>query len=154
MVSGYDRYMQIARCFRDEDLRGNRQPEFTQLDLEMSFIEPEEVYSLVEGLLSSLFETLLDIKISTPFERMPYLTAMQDYGVDAPDLRFDLKLKDISDIAGQCGLKVFSDAIERGGIAKAINVKGGSDFSRKELDELTEFVKIYGAKRNGLGQKK
>ena len=146
MVSGYDRYMQIARCFRDEDLRGNRQPEFTQLDLEMSFIEPEEVYSLVEGLLSSLFETLLDIKVSTPFERMPYLTAMQDYGVDAPDLRFDLKLKDISDIAGQCGLKVFSDAIERGGIAKAINVKGGSDFSRKELDELTEFVKIYGAK--------
>ena len=146
MVSGYDRYMQIARCFRDEDLRGNRQPEFTQLDLEMSFIEPEEVYSLVEGLLSSLFETLLDIKISTPFERMPYLTAMQDYGVDAPDLRFDLKLKDISDIAGQCGLKVFSDAIERGGIAKAINVKRGSDFSRKELDELTEFVKIYGAK--------
>ncbi|MEC8284836.1 MAG: aspartate--tRNA ligase, partial [SAR324 cluster bacterium] len=146
MVSGYDRYMQIARCFRDEDLRGNRQPEFTQLDLEMSFIEPEEVYNLVEGLLSSLFETLLDIKISTPFERMPYQMAMQDYGVDAPDLRFDLKLKDISDIAGQCGLKVFSDAIKRGGIAKAINVKGGSDFSRKELDELTEFVKIYGAR--------
>jgi aspartyl-tRNA synthetase len=146
MVSGYDRYMQIARCFRDEDLRGNRQPEFTQLDLEMSFIQPEDIYNLVEGLLSSLFETLLDVKISTPFERMPYQTAMKDYGVDAPDLRFDLKLKDISDIAGQCGLKVFSDAIERGGIAKAINVKGGSDFSRKELDELTEFVKIYGAK--------
>ncbi len=146
MVSGYDRYMQIARCFRDEDLRGNRQPEFTQLDLEMSFIQPEDIYNLVEGLLSSLFETLLDVKISTPFERMPYHTAMEDYGVDAPDLRFDLKLKDISDIAGQCGLKVFSDAIERGGIAKAINVKGGSDFSRKELDELTEFVKIYGAK--------
>ena len=146
MVSGYDRYMQIARCFRDEDLRGNRQPEFTQLDLEMSFIQPEDIYNLVEGLLSSLFETLLDVNISTPFERMPYHTAMEDYGVDAPDLRFDLKLKDISDIAGQCGLKVFSDAIERGGIAKAINVKGGSDFSRKELDELTEFVKIYGAK--------
>ncbi len=146
MVSGYDRYMQIARCFRDEDLRGNRQPEFTQLDLEMSFIQPEDIYNLVEGLLSSLFETLLDVKILTPFERMPYQTAMEDYGVDAPDLRFDLKLKDISDIAGQCGLKVFSDAIERGGIAKAINVKGGSDFSRKELDELTEFVKIYGAK--------
>ncbi len=146
MVSGYDRYMQIARCFRDEDLRGNRQPEFTQLDLEMSFIQPEDIYNLVEGLLSSLFETLLDVKISTPFERMPYQTAMEDYGVDAPDLRFDLKLKDISDIAGKCGLKVFSDAIERGGIAKAINVKGGSDFSRKELDELTEFVKIYGAK--------
>ena len=146
MVSGYDRYMQIARCFRDEDLRGNRQPEFTQLDLEMSFIQPEDIYNLVEGLLSSLFETLLDVKISIPYERMPYQTAMEDYGVDAPDLRFDLKLKDISDIAGQCGLKVFSDAIERGGIAKAINVKGGSDFSRKELDELTEFVKIYGAK--------
>ena len=146
MVSGYDRYMQIARCFRDEDLRGNRQPEFTQLDLEMSFIQPEDIYNLVEGLLSSLFETLLDVKISNPFEKMPYQTAMEDYGVDAPDLRFDLKLKDISDIAGQCGLKVFSDAIERGGIAKAINVKGGSDFSRKELDELTEFVKIYGAK--------
>ena len=146
MVSGYDRYMQIARCFRDEDLRGNRQPEFTQLDLEMSFIHPEDIFNLVEGLLSSLFETLLDVKILTPFERMPYQTAMEGYGVDAPDLRFDLKLKDISDIAGQCGLKVFSDAIERGGIAKAINVKGGSDFSRKELDELTEFVKIYGAK--------
>jgi aspartyl-tRNA synthetase len=146
MVSGYDRYMQIARCFRDEDLRGNRQPEFTQLDLEMSFIQPEDVYQLVEGLLSSLFETLLDTKIPTPFERMPYQIAMQDYGVDAPDLRFGLKLKDISDIAGQCGLKVFSDAIQRGGIAKAINVKEGGDFSRKELDQLTEFVKIYGAK--------
>ena len=106
MVSGYDRYMQIARCFRDEDLRGNRQPEFTQLDLEMSF-RARRSYNLVEGLLSSLFETLLDIKISTPLERMPYQTAMQDYGVDAPDLRFDLKLKDISDIAGKCGLKVF-----------------------------------------------
>ena len=145
MVS-FDRYMQIARCFRDEDLRGNRQPEFTQLDLEMSFIEPEEVLQFSGRPSEFTLETLLDIKISTPFERMPYLTAMQDYGVDAPDLRFDLKLKDISDIAGQCGLKVFSDAIERGGIVKAINVKGGSDFSRKELDELTEFVKIYGAK--------
>ena len=146
MVSGFDKYMQIARCFRDEDLRGNRQPEFTQLDLEMSFIQPDDVYTLVEGLLSSLFQTLLDIKISTPFDRMPYQIAMQDYGVDAPDLRFDLKLFDISDVAGRCGLKVFSDAIAQGGIAKAINVKGGSDFSRKELDELTEFVKVYGAK--------
>ena len=85
--------MQIARCFRDEDLRGNRQPEFTQLDLEMSFIEPEEVYNLVEGLLSSLLKHCLTLKFLTPFERMPYLTAMQDYGVDAPDLRFDFKVK-------------------------------------------------------------
>lgn len=146
MVSGYDRYMQIARCFRDEDLRGNRQPEFTQLDLELSFVQPEQIYELVEGLLQTLFKETIGVEVATPFERMSYEVAMRDYGVDAPDLRFDLKLHDISDIASACGLKVFSEAIANGGIAKAINVKAGADFSRKELDELTEFVKIYGAK--------
>ena len=146
MVAGYDRYMQIARCFRDEDLRGNRQPEFTQLDLELSFVQPEDIFALVEGLLVKLFQQTIGVEIETPFERMAYAVAMRDYGVDAPDLRFGLLLHDISDIAQACGLKVFSDAIEKGGIAKAINVKGGSDFSRKDLDDLTEFVKIYGAK--------
>lgn len=146
MVSGYDRYMQIARCFRDEDLRGNRQPEFTQVDLEMSFTDPEEVYQITESLVSDIFEQSIGAKPNAPFARMTYQQAIEDYGSDAPDTRFDLKLKDISDIAKVCGLKVFSQVVEKGGVVKTIRVPGGSTFSRRILDDLTNFVAIYGAK--------
>ncbi|MBT4014586.1 MAG: aspartate--tRNA ligase [Deltaproteobacteria bacterium] len=146
MISGYDRYMQLARCFRDEDLRGNRQPEFTQIDLELSFTEPEEIYKLTEGLMVKLFEETISVKVETPFHRMTYQESMENYGSDAPDIRFDLKLKDISDIASECELRVFKQVVDKGGIVKAICVPGGADFSRKDLDDLTEFAQIYGAK--------
>ena len=146
MISGYDRYMQLARCFRDEDLRGNRQPEFTQIDLELSFTEPEEIYKLTEGLMVKLFEETMSVKVETPFQRMTYQESMENYGSDAPDIRFDLKLKDISDIASECELRVFKQVVDKGGIVKAICVPGGADFSRKDLDDLTEFAQIYGAK--------
>ena len=146
MISGYDRYMQLARCFRDEDLRGNRQPEFTQIDLELSFTEPEEIYKLTEGLMVKLFEETISVKVETPFQRMTYQESMENYGSDAPDIRFDLKLKDISDIASECELRVFKQVVDKGGIVKAICVPGGADFSRKDLDDLTEFAQIYGAK--------
>lgn len=146
MCSGYDRYIQIARCFRDEDLRGNRQPEFTQVDLEMSFIQPEQIYELIEGMLKLVFKDILNVEIPTPFPKMDYDTAMRDYGSDAPDIRYDLKLIDLSDIAKECGLKVFSDVALQGGQVKAICVPGGATLSRKDLDDLTQFVGIYGAK--------
>ena len=146
MISGYDRYMQLARCFRDEDLRGNRQPEFTQIDLELSFTEPEEIYKLTEGLMVKLFEETISVKVETPFQRMTYQESMENYGSDAPDIRFDLKLKDISDIASECELRVFKQVVDKGGIVKAICVPGGADFSRKDLDDLTKFAQIYGAK--------
>ena len=146
MISGYDRYMQIARCFRDEDLRGNRQPEFTQIDLELSFTEPEEIYSLTEGLMVQLFEQTIGVEVETPFPRMTYQHAMENYGSDAPDIRFELKLIDISDIAAECELRVFKQVVDKGGIVNAICVPGGAEFSRKDLDDLTEFAQIYGAR--------
>jgi len=146
MISGYDRYMQIARCFRDEDLRGNRQPEFTQIDLELSFSEPEEIYELTEALMVQLFDQTIGVKVETPFPRMTYQQAMENYGSDAPDIRFELKLIDISDIAADCELRVFKQVVDEGGIVKAICVPGGAEFSRKDLDDLTEFAQIYGAK--------
>ena len=146
MISGYDRYMQLARCFRDEDLRGNRQPEFTQIDLELSFTQPEEIFELTEGLMVKLFEETIGVKVETPFPHMTYQQAMDNYGSDAPDTRFDLNLKDISDIASTCELRVFKQVVDKGGIVKAICVQGGAEFSRKELDDLTEFAQIYSAK--------
>ena len=146
MCAGYDRYFQIARCFRDEDLRFNRQPEFTQLDVEMSFISEEDIYVLTEGLLQELFGKVCGAKVQTPFKRMSYDIAMNEYGSDAPDLRFDLKLVDLTEIAKSCGFQVFSKVANQGGIVKAIRMEGGADFSRKELDELTDFVSQYGAK--------
>lgn len=146
MVSGMDRYFQIVKCFRDEDLRGNRQPEFTQIDLELSFTTPEEIYKLMEELMASLFKETIGHEISLPIPRMTFDKAMEDYGSDAPDIRFDLKLKNLTDIADGCGFKVFADAVKNGGIVKAICVPGGADFSRRELDEMTDFVKIYKAK--------
>ncbi len=146
MCSGYDRYIQIARCFRDEDLRGNRQPEFTQIDLELSFTQPEEIYELIEEMLQRLFKETIAVDVTTPFPRMTYQYAMDEYGVDAPDVRFELRLVDLSDIAAECGLKVFSSVIAKGGLVKSICVPGGADFSRKDLDDMTDFVATYGAK--------
>ncbi len=146
MVSGYDRYLQIARCFRDEDLRGNRQPEFTQIDLELSFTRPEEIYGIIEGMFTQLFQESIGVEVETPFPRMTYHEAMERFGSDAPDLRFGLELTDISDIAGECELKVFSEVIAKGGLVKAICVPKGADLSRKDLDDLTDFARIYGAK--------
>ncbi len=146
MISGYDRYMQLARCFRDEDLRGNRQPEFTQIDLELSFTDPEEIFELTEGLMQKLFEETIGVKVETPFLRMTFEEAMENYGSDAPDTRFELKLKDISDIASECELRVFKQVVDKGGIVKAICVPDGANFTRKDLDDLTEYAQIFGAK--------
>jgi aspartyl-tRNA synthetase len=146
MVSGFDRYYQIVRCFRDEDLRADRQPEFTQIDIEMSFIGEEDIIALSEGLMRTVFHDVLGMELKPPFPRMTYDEAVGRYGLDRPDTRFGLELRDISDIVGGSGLKVFSGAVDRGGVVKAINAKGCSNFSRKELDDLTDFVAIYRAK--------
>lgn len=147
MVSGMDRYFQITRCFRDEDLRADRQPEFTQMDLEMSFVEVDDVITMNEGMLKEMFEKILGLEIQTPFLRMPYKEAMERFGSDKPDTRFGLELINMSDIAKGCGFKVFSGAVENGGSVRAINVKGAANkLSRRDLDSLTDFVKIYRAK--------
>lgn len=147
MLSGYDRYFQVARCFRDEDLRADRQPEFTQIDLEMSFVECEDVMTVNEGMLKEMFSKTLGIEIETPFVRMPYSEAMERFGSDKPDTRFGLELIQMSDVVENCGFKVFADVVKNGGSVRAINVKGASDkLSRRDLDSLTDFVKIYRAK--------
>jgi aspartyl-tRNA synthetase len=146
MVSGFDRYFQIARCFRDEDLRAERQPEFTQVDLEMSFVGEDDVMAVAEGLVAAVFKEVLGADIKTPFERMAYADAVGRYGLDKPDLRFGLPLADISDIAGACGFKVFADVVKNGGIVKALNAKGCESFTRKEIDDLAPFVAVYKAK--------
>ncbi|MGR3179245.1 MAG: aspartate--tRNA ligase [Candidatus Anammoxibacter sp.] len=146
MVSGYDRYFQIVRCFRDEDLRSQRQPEFTQLDLELSFIDEEDIYSIIETLMVKLFSELLNIKIQAPFTRIPYKETMDTYGCDKPDLRYGLKIKDITDIGAQSEFKVFKSAVKSGGKVKGINAKGCSKFSRKDIDELTASLVDCGAK--------
>jgi len=146
MVAGYDRYYQIVRCFRDEDLRADRQPEFTQIDLEMSFVGEEDVMGVAEGMMVALFKHILDLDLTTPFPRLTYDEAMGRYGLDKPDTRFGLELKDISDIVAGSGFKVFAEAVGKGGIVKALNAKGCSDLSRKEIDDLTAFVAVYRAK--------
>ena len=146
MISGYDRYYQIVRCFRDEDLRADRQPEFTQIDIEMSFIGEEEVMQLTEGMMATLFKDVLDLEISPPFARLTYAEAVGRYGLDKPDTRFGLELKDISDIVASCGFNVFAGAVKKGGIVKALNAKGCINLSRKEIDDLTDFVAVYRAK--------
>jgi len=148
MVAGLDRYMQIARCFRDEDLRGDRQPEFTQMDLEMSFVTAEDVMQInEEALLSITKELRPDVKIqNTPFPRFTWQEAMEKYGSDKPDLRFGLQLEQISDLCEGCGFSIFADAIARKGLVQALRVPGGASFSRKEIDDLTEVAKIYAAK--------
>ncbi|MFZ4737656.1 MAG: aspartate--tRNA ligase [Bradymonadia bacterium] len=145
MVAGYDRYFQICRCFRDEDLRADRQPEFTQIDLEMSFVEPEDIFTIVEGLLKRIWKEIKGIDLSLPFERMSYATAMSRYGSDKPDLRFGLEIQDVSDLVGEVDFGVFKDTIAAGGKVKAVRLPGGA-LSRAQIDALPEVVKTYGAK--------
>ncbi|BAI81012.1 aspartyl-tRNA synthetase [Deferribacter desulfuricans SSM1] len=146
MISGFDKYFQIVKCFRDEDLRADRQPEFTQLDMEMSFIDREDLMDLIEEMFVEIFDKVLGLKIERPFPRMSYTEAMEKYGHDAPDTRFEMFLKTINNLVDGCGFKVFADAVKDGGVVKAINAKGGAKFSRKEIDELTDFVCSLGAK--------
>ncbi len=147
MVAGMERYFQIARCFRDEDQRGDRQPEFTQLDIEMSFVEREDVMDLLEGLYTELVKAVTPQKkvLETPWPRFTYQQALERFGKDNPDIRFGMELHNISEIAPDSGFRVFSETIEKGGTVRGINAKGLGDYSRKQIDELTEYVKVYGA---------
>ncbi|HEY7164090.1 MAG TPA: aspartate--tRNA ligase [Candidatus Binatia bacterium] len=146
MVGGLDRYFQIVKCFRDEDLRADRQPEFTQLDLEMSFIQPEDVIEVVEGMMVRLFRELKGITLERPFPRLTWQEAMDRFGSDKPDIRFGLEFCDLTSVLGGSKLKVFSGAVERGGIIKGLRVPRGSELSRKDLDDLTPFAATFGAK--------
>jgi aspartyl-tRNA synthetase len=147
MVAGFDRYYQIVRCFRDEDLRADRQPEFTQVDLEMAFTGEEGVMGVVEGMMAEVFHRVLGVQIVTPVPRLEYHDAMDRFGTDKPDIRFGMEIRDISDLAGESDFKAFNEVIERGGVVKAINVeKGAPPFSRKVLDELSQLVMEWGAK--------
>ena len=146
MVGGIEKYFQIARCFRDEDLRSDRQPEFTQIDIEASFVRPEDIYSLVEGLLAAVFRAGRGVEISTPFPRMTYAEAMDQFGSDKPDRRFAMHLTDLSELFGQSTLKMFRGALDAGGTVKAINAKGFASLTTGQADELTEMAKHYGAK--------
>lgn len=147
MVGGFERYYQIVKCFRDEDLRADRQPEFTQLDIEMSFVDRNDVMDMIEGLIVKLFKDILDIDVPRPFPTINYKDAMELYGHDAPDTRFGLHLKTINNMVENCSFKVFSDTVKNGGIVKALNAKGaGKTFSRKTLDDLGEYVTSLGAK--------
>jgi aspartyl-tRNA synthetase len=146
MVAGFDKYFQIARCLRDEDLRADRQPEHTQIDIEMSFATQDKVFTLAEGLFQQVFKEVAGIEIQTPFPRLPYAEAMRRFGSDKPDLRFGLELCDVSAIAAKSEFTVFKQAVENKGQVKGICVPGGGKWSRKDIDNLTEFVKIYGAK--------
>ena len=147
MVGGTDRYMQIAKCFRDEDLRADRQPEFTQIDLEMSFVDQEMVLEIQEGYLKRVFKECLDVDIETPLQRMTWDEAMERFGSDKPDLRFGFELKKLNDVVKDCNFKVFTDCLAGGGDVRGICVDGGSSFfSRKDIDKLTEMTKHYGAK--------
>lgn len=146
MCSGFDRYIQIARCYRDEDLRADRQPEFTQIDLEMSFVTEEDVMAINEGFIKALFDNFMHKPLEVPFKRMTWHEAMERYGSDKPDTRFALELCNISDVVKDCGFSVFSSAVANGGSVRAVNVPGGASMSRKEIDSLVEFVKSYGAK--------
>ncbi|MDT7542450.1 MAG: aspartyl-tRNA synthetase [Acidobacteriota bacterium] len=145
MIAGLDRYYQIARCFRDEDLRADRQPEFTQLDVEFSFATPEQVYALAEGLFARIFRSTLGVELPTPFPRMTYAEVMRRFGSDKPDLRFGMELQDLSDALRETTFAPFASTLEAGGEIKGIVVKGGAVYSRKQLDELQEFAKRYGA---------
>ena len=146
MVSGFDRYFQIVKCFRDEDLRADRQPEFTQLDCEMSFVNRNQVMDIMEGMIAEVFKAALGVELSLPMPRLTYTEALDRFGVDNPDLRFDMELIDITEQVADSQFKVFASVAADGGLVKAFNVKGGATFSRKDLDGFTDFVKIYAAK--------
>jgi aspartyl-tRNA synthetase len=146
MVAGMDRYYQIVRCFRDEDLRADRQPEFTQVDMELSFITEEDMYKLGEDIMVELFKATLDLDLQPPFPRMTYNEAMRRFGTDRPDVRFGLELTDLTEQVRTCGFQVFRTVADKGGMIKSINAKGCGDFSRKDLDDLTAYVGNFGAK--------
>ncbi len=146
MISGFDKYFQVVRCFRDEDLRADRQPEFTQIDCEMSFIDQEDIITVMEGLIARIFTDAKGVTVQLPVERLTYAEAIRRFGLDNPDLRFGMELCDLTDIVMGAGFKVFADVASKGGVIKGINAKNCAKFSRKEIDDLTEFVKIYGAK--------
>ncbi|MGM0507833.1 MAG: aspartate--tRNA ligase [Fusobacteriota bacterium] len=146
MISGVEKYYQIAKCFRDEDLRADRQPEFTQIDIEMSFVTQDELMDVMERLTKKITETVLETKVDYDFKRITYKEAMENYGSDKPDLRFDLKLSELTDIAKECSFNVFKNVAKKGGLVKGINGKGAAKFSRKYLDDLTKYVGVYGAK--------
>ncbi len=146
MVAGFDRYAQIVKCFRDEDLRADRQPEFTQIDCEMSFVDRDDIMTIMEGMIARVFSEGIGVEIPASLPRITYAEALDRYGVDNPDLRFELELVELTEIVKDCGFKVFAEIANKGGMVKAINVKGASTFSRKELDDLTAFAGIYGAK--------
>ncbi len=147
MTAGFERYVQIVKCFRDEDLRSDRQAEFTQIDVEMSFVTQEDVMAIAEGYLKKLWKEILDVDIQLPLRKMSYREAMERYGSDKPDLRFDMELKNVTDIIKNSSFKVFSDVADNGGVVAVLNAKGcAADYSRKKIDELTEYAKKYGAK--------
>jgi aspartyl-tRNA synthetase len=146
MIAGFDRYYQIVRCFRDEDLRADRQPEFTQIDIEMSFVGEEEIMGVAEEMMAALFKDVLGSELEPPFAQLTYDEAVGRFGLDKPDTRFGLELKDVSDIVADSKFNVFSGVVKKGGIVKALNAKGCIDFSRKEIDDLTDFVAVYRAR--------
>ena len=146
MVAGFDRYYQVVKCFRDEDLRADRQPEFTQIDMELSFVNEEEIMTVAEGLIQRIFKDVAGLDLAPSFPRITYDEAIDRFGLDRPDLRFGLELCDVSDIVKDAGFKVFADVVKKGGLVKAINAKGCATFSRKQIDELTDFVAVYRAK--------
>ena len=146
MVAGVERYYQLARCFRDEDLRADRQPEFTQLDIELSFVDREGMYALIEGLMQHIWKEVLGVDLQAPFERMSYFDAMSRYGVDKPDRRFAMELVDCAEVFAQSDFKVFAAAIKSGGAVKAFNAKGLSDMTQGELKALEQSAKSLGAK--------
>jgi len=146
MISGFDRYYQIVRCFRDEDLRADRQPEFTQIDMELSFAGEDDIMEITEGLIKTVFKKVRNIDVTTPFDRITYAESMERFGLDRPDLRFGMELCNVSDIVKESGFKVFASVVKNGGMVKAVNAKGCINFSRKEIDSLTDFAAIYRAK--------
>lgn len=146
MVAGMDRYYQIVRCFRDEDLRADRQPEFTQIDMELSFVDEEDIYRVAEGMIKRLFKETKGVELTPPFPRMSYQEAMDRFGTDKPDTRFGMELTSLTDIVKNCGFKVFRSIVEKGGMVKSINAKGCANFSRKDLDDLTTYAGNFGAK--------
>ncbi len=146
MISGMDRYFQVVKCFRDEDLRADRQPEFTQIDMELSFVHEEEIITITEGMIKALFAATRGIELAPPFARMTYDEAMRRFGTDRPDTRFGLELIDLTEDLRGCGFKVFNSIIEKGGVVKAINARGCATFSRKDLDDLTEYAGRFGAR--------
>lgn len=146
MVSGFDKYFQLARCMRDEDLRADRQPEHTQIDLEMSFVTPEDVWLVIEGLIAKVFSELLDVTIPVPFPRYSYAESMNRWGIDKPDTRFGMEIVDFSELVRECDFSVFADTVKSGGVVKGIVLTGGGSYSRKQIDQLTDFTKKAGGK--------